>query len=301
MQTELRNLLPILLNILAFKSSTTTKLGGNLIGGKVPLFKKFTCSSQQRETKANMNRQNTLCLFDVDGTLTHPQRIVEKEMEDFIYNSVKPRVSIGIVGGSDIKKIAFQMGGSQVINSFDYVFAENGLVAYKNGVELKTQTIQDHIGEQKLQQFINFSLGYMSKLTLPFKRGTFIEFRKGLVNVSPVGRSCSMEERKLFNEYDKKHNIRKDFVEALRKEFPDLGLVYSIGGEISFDVFPQGWDKTYCLRHVEDQNFETIHFFGDKTEAGGNDHEIFSNEKTIGHRVISPNDTMSQLKEVLHL
>lgn len=28
-------------------------------------------------------------------------------------------------------------------------------------------------------------------------------------------------------------------------------------------VFPQGWDKTYCLRYLED--FQEIHFFGDKT------------------------------------
>lgn len=52
---------------------------------------------------------------------------------------------------------------------------------------------------------------------------------------------------------------------ALKEKFPDYGLTYSIGGEISFDVFPNGWDKTYCLRHVEDEQFEEIHFFGDKT------------------------------------
>ena len=28
-------------------------------------------------------------------------------------------------------------------------------------------------------------------------------------------------------------------VEVLRKEFADYGLTYSIGGQISFDVFPQ--------------------------------------------------------------
>lgn len=29
-------------------------------------------------------------------------------------------------------------------------------------------------------------------------------------------------------------------------------------------VFPQGWDKTYCLQYVESE-FKEIHFFGDKT------------------------------------
>lgn len=33
-------------------------------------------------------------------------------------------------------------------------------------------------------------------------RGTFIEFRNGMLNVSPVGRSCSQEERIEFYELD---------------------------------------------------------------------------------------------------
>lgn len=53
-------------------------------------------------------------------------------------------------------------------------------------------------------------------------------------------------------------------VDVLRTEFADLQLNYSIGGQISFDVFPEGWDKTYCLQFIEDE-FQEIHFFGDKT------------------------------------
>ena len=36
-----------------------------------------------------------------------------------------------------------------------------------------------------------------------FPRGTFIEFRNGLINVCPIGRNCSQEERVEFFEYDK--------------------------------------------------------------------------------------------------
>ena len=38
-------------------------------------------------------------------------------------------------------------------------------------------------------------------LPLP-PRGTFIEFRNGMLNVSPIGRSCSQEERIEFYELD---------------------------------------------------------------------------------------------------
>ena len=36
-----------------------------------------------------------------------------------------------------------------------------------------------------------------------------------------------------------KHGIRKRFVEALQAKFASFGLKYSIGGQISFDVFPR--------------------------------------------------------------
>jgi hypothetical protein len=53
-------------------------------------------------------------------------------------------------------------------------------------------------------------------------------------------------------------------VAALQQEFAQFDLTFSIGGQISFDVFPRGWDKTYCLQFV-DKEFGDIHFFGDKT------------------------------------
>ena len=60
------------------------------------------------------------------------------------------------------------------------------------------------------------------------------------------------------------HKIRETFVADLQNAFQDFGLKCSIGGQISFDVFPIGWDKRYCLNHVEN-DFKEIHFFGDKT------------------------------------
>lgn len=71
------------------------------------------------------------------------------------------------------------------------------------------------------------------------------------------------------------------------------------GGQISFDVFPVGWDKTYCLRYI--QGYDEIHFFGDKTAEGGNDFEIYESDITIGHRVTCPEDTINQLNVLMAL
>jgi phosphomannomutase len=67
-------------------------------------------------------------------------------------------------------------------------------------------------------------------------------------------------------------------IQALKKEFPHLKMTYSIGGQISFDVFPEGkfnflgmsctdssgWDKRFSLTHIQDEGFDQIHFFGDR-------------------------------------
>jgi phosphomannomutase len=130
--------------------------------------------------------------------------------------------------------------------------------------------------------------------------GTFVEFRNGMINVSPIGRNATCASvpdhdvwasneppdiafknvtnlrpmirfclRCLALSFELKflqiHGVRAAFVKVLQEKFVDYGLTFSIGGQISFDVFPNGWDKTYALRHVENEGFEEIHFFGDKT------------------------------------
>lgn len=192
------------------------------------------------------------------------------------------------------------MNGDDVVLKYDYIFPENGLVQYHNGQLLGRKSIQQHMGEEKLQIFINYVLKYLSNIMLPVKRGTFVEFRSGMINISPIGRSCSQAERNEFEKYDKINHVRSQMIESLKKQFPDIGLTYSIGGQISFDVFPNGWDKTYCLQHVtKGTNFKEIHFFGDKTDPGGNDHEIYTDPRVVGHRVTSPDDTRRQLEELL--
>ncbi|XP_072299842.1 phosphomannomutase 1-like isoform X2 [Eucyclogobius newberryi] len=147
--------------------------------------------------------RNILCLFDVDGTLTLPREKIDPRLDKF-YQALRRKVKIGIVGGSDYSKIAEQLGeGDDVIHKFDYVFAENGTVQYKDGKLLSKQAIQNQIGEELLQDLINFCLSYMGLIKLPKKRGTFIEFRSGMLNISPIGRSCSHEERLEFSEIDK--------------------------------------------------------------------------------------------------
>lgn len=245
-----------------------------------------------------MDRANPriLALFDVDGTLTAARKEITPEMDDFM-KELKKHVVVGVVGGSDLAKQQEQIG-ENVTKEYDYSFSENGLVAFKNGELIGKTMINDHLGEENIKAIVNWVMKYLSEVDIPVKRGTFIEYRTGMLNISPVGRNCSRDERNAFEEYDKIHNIRPTMVAAMKKEFEHLNLTYSIGGQISFDVFPQGWDKTYCLNFIPEGEYDEIHFFGDKTFEGGNDYEIFTCPRVKGHTVTSPDDTKQQCTEL---
>lgn len=244
--------------------------------------------------------KSVICLFDVDGTITDPRQVIKPEMQEFL-DRLKKKVTVGLVGGSDLAKILEQLGGDHAINKFDYIFSENGLVTHKNGELIFEENLVKYLGEEKLQKFVNFCLDYMSKLTLPFKRGTFIETRKGMINIAPCGRNASKQERDMFEAYDKEHKVRAKFIEALKANFGQDDFYYSIGGQISFDVFPNGWDKRFCLTQVQADGFEKIYFFGDKTFEGGNDHEIFNDPRTVGFTVTSPENTRQVVSELLSI
>lgn len=246
--------------------------------------------------------RDILLLFDIDGTLTEPRSVIQDDFEAFLYDKVQPLTHLGIVTGADLDKIYEQLNGPQILQQFDFVFPENGLVQIVDGVEISKQSIVTHLGEATVQRFINYVLTYLGNLELPIKRGKFLEFRNGMMNICPMGRQCAFAERQIFADYDRVHNIRTQMIEDLKREFKDVDLTYSIGGQISFDIYPRGWDKSYCLDMlVGTGRFREIHFFGDKVEPGGNDHEIFVDPRTIGHRVESPRDTKRILCEMFNL
>lgn len=243
------------------------------------------------------NRNNTIFLFDVDGTLT-PSRCTADKTIIKMLEELRKRVKIAFVGGSDLGKQVEQIG-ENCLDLFDYCFPENGLSFYKEGKLVKQEKIIDYLGEDLYKKFANFCLEYMSKIDIPKKRGTFIEYRNSMINICPVGRSCSTEERKEFFEYDKIHKVRQKMVDAMTKEFAQHDMAFVIGGQISIDCFPKGWDKRYCLRHIKEENLPNIVFFGDMTQPGGNDYEIFSDESVIGITAKGPSETIKQVNEEL--
>lgn len=143
-----------------------------------------------------------------------------------LLSALRHKVAIGFVGGSNLVKQQEQLSTPEIPVSslFDFCFAENGLTAIRMGVPLASHSFIAWIGEEPYQKLVKFILHYIADLELPKKRGTFIEFRNGMINVSPIGRNASVEERNEYEKYDLEHGIREKFIQAIKKEFPNLGL-----------------------------------------------------------------------------
>jgi len=124
-------------------------------------------------------------------------------------------VHFGIVSGSDLSKVTEQLT-EEVVTGADWCFSENGLFAFKNGAFLEKQSLEDFLGKDKLERLVNYCLDYIGKLDIPVKTSNHVEQRAGMINVSPIGRACSREERNAFEEYDHVHNIRKQMVALLQ-------------------------------------------------------------------------------------
>jgi hydroxymethylpyrimidine pyrophosphatase-like HAD family hydrolase len=80
--------------------------------------------------------KKVICLFDVDGTLTKPRNVsfqliqpIEQPMTDCL-KKLSQKVDIGLVGGSDIKKIQGQLN-EETLNCCRFLFSENGLLSFE--------------------------------------------------------------------------------------------------------------------------------------------------------------------------
>lgn len=72
---------------------------------------------------------------------------------------------------------------------------------------------------------------------------------------------------------------------------------FLLGGQVSFHVFPDSWNKRCFLGHVENHDYKTVSLFEDITMASRKDHEIFTDLRTTGHTKSVPEDSCKIIKE----
>lgn len=262
-----------------------------------------------------MSAVKTIVLFDMDGTLTPPRQPMEQGMLETL-DTLKPYTDVGIVSGSSMDYITEQardfldafMMHPEIGNT--YIMPCNGTQLYANtsaGYKMVTSNdMKSKLGVKTFNSLIRvisqLQLWAMeSSPTLPLT-GTFIQYRDSMINWSPSGRDASPYVRNMFVELDNNGEFRKQLrrmLYAAMDMYGVYGVDVTLGGSTSLDIYPEGWDKTYALSHLEE--YDQVIFIGDKCMPGGNDHTIFEKLRPQGnaYSVGGPHETIELINNVL--
>jgi len=207
-------------------------------------------------------------IFDVDGTLTPSRKKIDKEFQEW-FSDFCDESDVYIVSGSDRAKTIEQIG-EEIYYKLKRAYQCSGNDVWEGDANIRTKHITL---PEDCEDFLN---NILEESAFPHKTGTHIEKRAGLVNFSIVGRQCDEKQRREYMSWDKKTHERLKIKDFLNKKFPNI--VVSIAGDTGVDITLPNFGKDQILSDFE--NFD-VSFFGDKTEEGGNDHDIY--EATLYH------------------
>ena len=202
-------------------------------------------------------------IFDVDGTLTPSRSKINIEFKRW-FEHFATHNAVYLVTGSDKKKTVEQVTPA-IYNLAVRVYncSGNDVWEQNNHIRSNQLTLTD--------DFRSHLVSLVESSKFKHKTGNHLEERPGLLNFSIVGRNCGNINRKKYIEWDNSTNERTDIARELDLIYGDQ---YDIGiaGETGIDITNKGANKSQILQDFDDT--DTILFFGDRTEVGGNDHEI---------------------------
>ena len=215
---------------------------------------------------SKMNKRK-IFIFDVDGTLTPSRRKIKKEFKEFFIEWSKNN-TFYLVTGSDLPKLQEQMDGLDEKAAGIFTCCGNQFYL-KNKLQYDNKFTAPKL-------LLNYLESFLEKSDYHHRAGNHIEDRGCMLNFSVVGRNCSVMERENYYKWDLENKEREEMVNWINARFPDLEAV--IGGQISIDIYPKGYDKSQVFNYIEEiENTycpDEYIFIGDRIEEGGNDYPL---------------------------
>lgn len=250
-----------------------------------------------------------IVMFDMDGTLTPARESMGVEVLESLKRLETSGYEIGIVSGSDLDYIESQCAimFKDGIGARIHILPCNGTKHYRfaEGMAAKYEiSMIDELGQSGYNKLVEICLrGQLdimgSNAGLPLT-GNFFQYRGSLLNWCPIGRAAKKEHRAVWERLDEGNRIRMPWLTRAREEFIKggiEGLVIALGGETSFDIYPNGWDKTYAMRHFKGYK---IYFIGDRCRENGNDHAIYEACRPNSWSTTGPEQTMLYIEQIIN-
>lgn len=200
-------------------------------------------------------------LFDMDGTLTDPTQPIDPEFAEQLYEFCR-RHPCYLVTGSDEQKVIKQLGAHR--HWFRALFCNSGNVRMiRDGEWSENRWLLSPLQRKALEKELEKSEFWL-------RCGNHIEQRIGSANFSIIGRNATLEQRGYYKFWDQTHGERDAIICRLRKLECFKGVDFTMGGEISIDIYPEGNSKAQVRALINGP----VTFFADKAEPGGNDYEL---------------------------
>jgi phosphomannomutase len=259
----------------------TRKLTGENLGQRI------------KEAIASTKKDNCL-VFDVDGTITPSRQAIDPEHKEILMQLAE-KVDIYLLTGSDFAKTKEQVGELTKAVKGCYQCAGNELW-------VDDKLIQSAPEFNIPKMMVAWCKQKLHESPFPHRTGKkHIDLRPGMMNFSIIGRGCTKKQRQQYIDYDIKNGER----EALAKEFNEAWHGYSaqIAGETGIDIVELNKDKGQVYEPLK-ALYNSIIFFGDDTQDGGNDYPFASKIQSFPHRcfhVESPEETFETLKSIERL
>ena len=202
-----------------------------------------------------------LVLFDVDGTLTPSRGQMDPEFKSWLQTEFKH--PFRLVTGSDPVKTQEQIGLDFWSDCFVYNCAGNHI--FDHGEEIFKS-------EWRLPADLEWILnGKLFASPWLLRTGKHIEHRVGLCNFSIVGRNATVEQRKMYYEFDK-ITLEREVLAKLINIVWGATVEATVAGETGIDIYKRGTGKDQILDDVLE--YGPIHFFGDRQDPAGNDYRL---------------------------
>ncbi len=205
-------------------------------------------------------------IFDVDGTLTPSRARIDEDFRQWFLEFARWN-NVYLVTGSDRSKTEEQVG-EEIFKQVECVYNSSGNTKYKNGVSVySTKNLELPEVAHK------FLVKKMISTDFDIATGNHFESRPGLLNFSVVGRNANRVQRNKYVEFDtltkERQTISDEFNEKFSKKF---NIVSQVAGETGLDIIEIGKDKAQILKDFTFQ--DSLIFFGDNIQPGGNDYGI---------------------------
>ena len=245
-----------------------------------------------------------LFLFDVDGTIADSSQKIIDEMAIVLNGLKKENVEIGIVGGGKLDKILDQMDNKVVFNHY---FSECGTIYHyncsniKNEIELKEiykKNIRYHHTYIKINILVKHCLNFLSNVDYILS-GHFVDLRSGIIYISLIGLTATLEERAYFMNLNKLNNYRSKLIQSLKNLSINLKISNKVdiveGGSVGIAIYQSEYDKIQVLDCFSELEYDKIYYFGDKYELNGNDYKLLNDKRVIGVKVDNFQDTIKYI------